>query len=339
MARTPRPIQRATTLLGFSPNQPRSTTWLLERRVEVGDVRPELRQVVGADEARPRVPPSERSFAERDLLGRPGRAARVAARRCASTSASPAAGSTSMPTFLPPSPSRPLVSSRNAMSPRDARSSIAVVSARRDVRAVHDHRPGRGGQVGRWGGHQDRRVVEVDRVLAVPAPVEERPAGQPEEDDRRADEPEDRVDLAGALRARRRARAWRRRRPSPARPRARRRSRPSRRCGSMSFSKIAWRSLVRQERRLEAGAGVQLDLAVLEVRLDVEEDDQAVVEALAPDAPLVDQGARLRLGLLGRRRTRRCPGCRRRPRRRSAASIASIVASASAIVAGDRSPA
>src|SRR6185436_10945061 len=32
--------------------------------------------------------------------------------------------------------------------------------------AVHDHRAGRGGQVGRWGRDVDRGVVEVDRVLA-----------------------------------------------------------------------------------------------------------------------------------------------------------------------------
>jgi hypothetical protein len=58
---------------------------------------------------------------------------------------------------------------------------------------------------------------------------------------------------------------------------------------------------VRQEGGLEPRAGVQLDLAVLEVRLHVEEDHEPVVEALAPDAPLVHQRPRLRLGLLGGR--------------------------------------
>ena len=94
-------------------------------------------------------------------------------------------------------------------------------------RAVHDHRARRGGQVGRWRRHQDRRVVEVDRVLAEAPPVEERPAGQAEEDDRGADQAEDRVDLAGPLERRRRARASPPRRPSRARPPARRRSRPT----------------------------------------------------------------------------------------------------------------
>ena len=49
---------------------------------------------------------------------------------------------------------------------------------------------------------------------------------------------------------------------------------------------------VRQERLLEAGTRVQLDLAVPQVRLHVEEDHEAVVEALASDAPLVHQGLR-----------------------------------------------
>ena len=64
---------------------------------------------------------------------------------------------------------------------------------------VHDHRPRRGGQIGRWRRHQHRRVVEVDRVLAEPSPVEQRPAGQPEEDDRASDQPDDCVDLPRAL--------------------------------------------------------------------------------------------------------------------------------------------
>ena len=57
---------------------------------------------------------------------------------------------------------------------------------------------------------------------------------------------------------------------------------------------------VGQERRLEAGRGVELDLPVLERRVDVEEDRQAVVEPAPADAPLVDQREGARLGLLGR---------------------------------------
>ena len=59
--------------------------------------------------------------------------------------------------------------------------------------------------------------------------------------------------------------------------------------------------LVRQEGGLEPGPRVELDLAVLEVRFQVEEDDKAVVEALASDAPLIDQGARLHFRFVGRR--------------------------------------
>ncbi len=55
---------------------------------------------------------------------------------------------------------------------------------------------------------------------------------------------------------------------------------------------------VRQVGRLEAGRRVELDLAVLQGRVDVEEDRQAVIEALPPDAPLVDQRPGAHLGLV-----------------------------------------
>ncbi len=58
--------------------------------------------------------------------------------------------------------------------------------------------------------------------------------------------------------------------------------------------------LVRQVRHPEAGAGIELDLAVAPALVEVEQDDHPVVEALAPDAPLVDQGNRVLLGQLGR---------------------------------------
>ena len=54
---------------------------------------------------------------------------------------------------------------------------------------------------------------------------------------------------------------------------------------------------VAQEGGFEPGAGVQLDLAVAAAFVDVEEDHQAVVEALAADVPLVHERARPRLGL------------------------------------------
>ena len=56
---------------------------------------------------------------------------------------------------------------------------------------------------------------------------------------------------------------------------------------------------VGQERRLETGRGVELHLAMLERWVDVEEDREPVVEAAPADAPLVDERASARLGLLG----------------------------------------
>ena len=49
---------------------------------------------------------------------------------------------------------------------------------------------------------------------------------------------------------------------------------------------------VGEEGRLEPGCRIELDLAVFEGRVDVEEDGKAVVEPGATDAPLVDQGDR-----------------------------------------------
>ena len=122
------PSSAPTTLLGFSANQPRDDDMAFERRVEFGDVRPELGQVVRADDRVVLAGRQLAELAERDRLGRTGRPAGVAGalgleRRVA------AAGSVSTPTLRLRMP----FSSRNATRPRLARSSIAVVSARRDV--------------------------------------------------------------------------------------------------------------------------------------------------------------------------------------------------------------
>ena len=55
-----------------------------------------------------------------------------------------------------------------------------------------------------------------------------------------------------------------------------------------------------EERRPEARAAVQDHLAVLVARVHVEQDHEAVVEALPPDAPLVHQRPGVGVGLLGR---------------------------------------
>ena len=152
-------------------------------------------------------------------------------------------------------------------------------------------------------GISDRRVVEVDRVLAETAPVDERPARQAEQDDRRPDQPDRGVDLArglergGVLGCRRGIDLLERHVE-----------------GGVEVGRAEVREHVvvedrlalgvREVGRLEPGRGVQLDLAVFEARVHVEEDDHAVVEARPPDAPLVDQCAGLGLGLLGRQAVR-----------------------------------
>ena len=68
----------------------------------------------------------------------------------------------------------------------------------------------------------------------------------------------------------------------------------------MSLSKIAWRSSFDRNEVRKPGSGVQLDLAVAEALVEVVQDDQPVVEALATDAPLVHQRPGVRLGELGR---------------------------------------
>ena len=220
--------------------------------------------------------------------------------RCASISASPARRGHVDADLVAARPRNPPSSWRKAIRPREARSSMAVVRARREVAAVHDHRARGGRQVRRRGGHQHRRIVEVDRVLAEPPPVPERPAGQAHEHDRRTDQAEDRVDLARPLELGR----VRRRRGGvdPLESHGQRGVEVGvLEVGEHVVVEDRLALLVREEGGLEAGRRVQLDLTVLQVRLHVEEDDHPVVEAGPPDAPLVDQGARLGFGLLGRR--------------------------------------
>ena len=189
-------------------------------------------------------------------------------------------------------------SALNAISPRAARSRLAAVSARRVDRAVaHDGAGGRR-QARRRSGHQDRGVVEVDGVAAVRQPAQEPPADERERHERRDEQPQHRVELPGELE----------------RPGVRRRrvgvdlgeGREQRAVqvapsssGSMSFSKIAWRSSLDRKVALVPGARVQLDLAVAGVRpVEVEQDDEPVVErpcARRPTGPSA--------------RSRRCSAC------------------------------
>ena len=155
--------------------------------------------------------------------------------------------------------------------------------------AGHDER-GRGGrEVTRRAGHVNRRIVEIVGVATVAQPGEDRAPDQAEEDDRGTDEAHRGIDLAGGLEP-----------------------------GGMFGRGIGVDPLegdqqgavqvrgleprqhvfvedpllltVVQERRAIARAAVQLDLAVDEARVQVEEDDEAVVEALPADAPLIHEG-------------------------------------------------
>ena len=128
---------------------------------------------------------------------------------------------------------------------------------------------------------------------------DECPSGEPQERDRRADQPKDRVDLPRGLQPRRVLR-----RRGGIDPRERDVERPvvvgvaEERQHVVVEDGLAFG--VGQERRLEAGRGVELDLAVFERRVDLEEDREAVVEPASTDAPLVDERPGVCLGLLGR---------------------------------------
>ena len=69
--------------------------------------------------------------------------------------------------------------------------------------------------------------------------------------------------------------------------------------GSMSFSKMACRSSSERYAARYPPCGVQVHLPVALGLVHVEEDREAVVEALAADAPLVDERLGVRLGLAG----------------------------------------
>ena len=239
MARTPRPVQRPTTLLGFSANQPRLTTCSSSALSKAATSEPNLGRSSGVmkSPSSPRARPRRRQ--QRRFLGRADRAARVAgALRLDDGIAR--VGTHVDADLLARQQAAGLLAEGEQPTRREVEHRRRQRAPRRA--AVHDHRPRRRGQVGRRGRHQDRRVVEVDRVLAETAPVDERPARQAEQDDRRPDEPDRGVDLARASGASRRARRvaaastfW------SATSRAASKS-AARRCGSMSLSKIAWRS-------------------------------------------------------------------------------------------------
>ena len=286
-----------------SRNQPLVDDVSLERLVEVADRRPELGQVLGRRCSRPSSPAAS-DCSSRSATSSAGPIGPAALRaRCASSDRV-AARRLDVDADLVRSEQRPSPRGTRC-SPRLARSSIAVVSARRDVRRPS---PSRRTRAVRSGGGAGMRI---EGRRGRPGPCRsgasrERPADEEQEDDRRADQPDDGVDLARRLELRPRAPGWPRRRPSSIAATSAPSKSPARRSGSMSFSKIAWRSLLDRNAASKPGAGVELDLAVHVGRVEVEEDDHAVVEALRARRP-TGRSARVasRLGLLGRRRRSR----------------------------------
>ena len=158
----------------------------------------------------------------------------------------------------------------------------------------------RGREAGRRGGDVDRRVVEVDRVAAGPEPLQHRPRHDHDEQQRGDDHAEQRVRLAEE---RDRGGVLGRRVGVDLGHRDGR--------GAVEVAAAEEREhvlvedllalLVGQVRGAVAGPGIQLDLAVARIALvEVEQDHEPVVDPRAADAPLVHEGDRVRLGLLGR---------------------------------------
>ena len=196
MARTPRPVQRPTTLLGFSVNQPRLTTCSSSALSKAATSEPNLGRFSGVmmSPSSPRARP--RRAAQCRFLGRADRAARIPGALRLDDRIT-RVGTHVDADLLARQQAAGILAEREQATRRE-------IEHRRRQRAprgaaVHDHRPRRGGQVGRWGRHQDRRVIGVDRVLAETPPVVERPARQAEQDDRRPDQTDRGVDLARGL--------------------------------------------------------------------------------------------------------------------------------------------
>ena len=171
----PRPYQRRATLPGASANQPWSTANDSSRLLKSSTLAPNPSRSSSA--RTPSAGASSRSwlsaYVSASLSGR-----RALSRRwAASWSFAGGLPWVWIETFL----WRNASSASNWSSPRLARSSSAVVRARRDELALVDERAGRRREVGRRGRHEHRRVVDVDRVAAVAQPVEDRPADEHEE--------------------------------------------------------------------------------------------------------------------------------------------------------------
>ena len=139
----------------------------LELRVELPDGWTELRQLVALDEAVRALGAELAKLAQRVLLRRPDRSPCV--ERSASFLDALELCRCDVDTDLAGEPEQAVVLPERDLA---ARRQVEHRGRQRPARraSVHDQGPRRRGQVRRWGRHQDRRVVEVDRILALPAP-------------------------------------------------------------------------------------------------------------------------------------------------------------------------
>ena len=295
-AMIPRAVQRPLAFAGGSVNQPCCTTCFSSRVSNPVTSLPSVRSSFGSMSSVP--PPMFRRRLSRNSVPSSIGRARARSSRDISTGSCVDACVVRIDSCVLFA-MRPVCSASNSIRPRDARSRLAVVSARRDDLPSRMTAPAAGVRPAGRRRDVDRRVVEVDGVSPVAVPRDQRAADEQHEQQRRDEQAEDRVELPeegegpGVLGRRGGIDLLHRHQQ-----RAIEVAPLEQRQHVVLVDLLAIR--VGQELVGEPGPGVQLHLAVARVvRVEVEQDHEAVVEALPADAPLVHQ--RLRV-VLGRRR-------------------------------------
>ena len=168
--------------------------------------------------------------------------------------------------------------------------------------------------------------------------MEERPARQAEQHNRRSDQTDDRIHLAGCLEGG--GVLGRRSGVDPLQGDGQRIIKIRRaQIGQHVVVEDGLALLIREEGRLEPRAGVQLDLPVFEVRLEIEEDRQPVIEASRPTPHWSIRAAALTLVSSVVRSYERLSCVYTTIPAAVRASMASMVVSACAIAPADSTPA